>query len=247
MTDSLLDALRGLAEPAPTTLPEAVVDGWLRLPGPLGDVVVVISGRGVRYLRPADDDPESVLAGYRDRFARPVRPTDRVPRGLRPALAGGRGLPDLDLSGATDFERAVLDVTARIPAGQTRPYGWVAREAGRPKAVRAVGTVLARNPVPLLVPCHRVARGDGALGQYLLGADAKATLLRGEGADVEELAALAAQRTRLRGSDTTGVVCFPTCHHARRITPAHRRDFRSLDAARAAGYRPCRTCRPAVE
>jgi O-6-methylguanine DNA methyltransferase len=249
MTDPLLSALRGLAEPAPSTLPDTVVDGWVRLPGPVGDVLVVTSSRGVRYLRPAPEsgDVEPVLAGYRERFARPVRPSERVPRGLRPALTGHRGHPDLDLDGVTDFERAVLDATARIPAGQTRPYGWVAREAGRPRAVRAVGTVLARNPVPLLVPCHRVTRGDGALGQYMLGAEAKATLLRGEGTDVAGLEALAAAGTRLRGSDTTGIVCFPTCHHARRISPAHRRDFRTLDAARAAGYRPCRVCRPAVD
>ena len=72
------------------------------------------------------------------------------------------------------FERSVLDVTSRIPAGQVRPYGWVAREAGRPAAVRAAASVLARNPVPLLVPCHRVVRGTGVLGDYMYGAEAQA-------------------------------------------------------------------------
>jgi O-6-methylguanine DNA methyltransferase len=113
----------------------------------------------------------------------------------------------------------------------------VAREAGHPRAVRAVGTVLARNPVPLLVPCHRVVRGDGDVGQYLSGVPDKVALLEREGVELGHLAGLV-------GSDTTGVVCFPTCHHARRITAAHRQGFASLDRARAAGYRPCRDCRP---
>jgi hypothetical protein len=104
--------------------------------------------------------------------------------------------------------------------------------------------VLARNPVPLLVPCHRVTRGDGQVGQYLSGVAHKVALLEGEGVDLAGLADLADHGVRLLGSDTTGVVCFPTCHHARRITAAHRHGFASLDRARAAGYRPCRDCRP---
>lgn len=242
--ESLLDALSGLAEPAPTDLADRLVDGWMRVPGPLGDVFVVVGAGGVRYLRIAathDDDPDAFLAAYRDRFARPVRPRTRPVPGLRPALAGrGRG-PALDLSGATPFERAVLAATARIPAGQTRPYGWVAREAGHPAAVRAAGTVLARNPVPLLVPCHRVTRADGSAGQYLSGTADKLALLRAEGADPDAVAG-----TALVGSDTTHVVCFPTCHHARRITAAHRRGFATAAQARTAGYRPCRDCRPAA-
>ena len=56
-----------------------------------------------------------------------------------------------------------------IPRGEVRPYGWIAAEIGRPKAVRAVGTALGHNPVPLIVPCHRVVRSDGMIGQYSLG------------------------------------------------------------------------------
>ncbi|PVZ03472.1 methylated-DNA--[protein]-cysteine S-methyltransferase [Actinomycetospora cinnamomea] len=246
MTDHLLTALRDLAEPAPATLAERVVDTWVRVPGPLGEVVAVAGARGVRLLRLTAHvgDVEAFLEGYRTRHARPVRPAARPPRGLVPALRGTGAGPELDLGDLTPFAREVLAVTARIPAGQTRPYGWVAREAGRPRAVRAVGTVLARNPVPLLVPCHRVVRGDGDLGEYLSGRADKVALLEREGVELERLAALAAAGTRLVGSDTTGVVCFPTCHHARRITDAHRHGFASLVRARAAGYRPCRACRP---
>lgn len=246
MTDPLLENLHDLAEPAPATLVDRVVDGWLRVPGPLGEVYAVVGPRGVRLLRPAAyaGAPATFLEDYRARYARPVRPAARPPRGLLPALRGTGPGPALDLDALTPFAREVLAVTARIPAGQTRPYGWVAREAGHPRAVRAVGTVLARNPVPLLVPCHRVVRGDGDVGQYLSGRADKVALLEREGVDLPRLAELAASGTRLLGSDTTGVVCLPTCHHARRITAAHRHGFATLARARAAGYRPCRDCRP---
>ncbi|MHC1557728.1 methylated-DNA--[protein]-cysteine S-methyltransferase [Actinomycetospora sp. C-140] len=246
MTDSLLTSLRDLAEPAPTTLADRVVDGWVRAPSPLGEVYAVVGDRGVRLLRPAAyaGDLDAFLEGYRERHGRPVRPAPRPPRGLLPALRGRGPGPAIDLGELTPFAREVLAATARIPSGQTRPYGWVAREIGHPKAVRAVGTVLARNPVPLLVPCHRVTRGDGQVGQYLSGVADKVSLLEGEGVDLGGLADLAAGGVRYLGSDTTGVVCFPTCHHARRITTAHRQRFASLARARDAGYRPCRDCRP---
>jgi O-6-methylguanine DNA methyltransferase len=82
-----------------------------------------------------------------------------------------------------------------IPAGQVRPYGWIASEIGRPKAVRAVGTALGRNPVPLLIPCHRVVRTDGRVGDYAFGPPAKRALLAAEGLDPDALVgAVSAQR-----------------------------------------------------
>ena len=68
-----------------------------------------------------------------------------------------------------------------VPLGEVRPYAWFAREAGSPKASRAVGSVMANNPVPLLVPCHRVVRNDGRTGQYAFGAREKVGLFEGEG------------------------------------------------------------------
>jgi O-6-methylguanine DNA methyltransferase len=63
----------------------------------------------------------------------------------------------------------VLMKALEIPRGEVRTYGWIAREIGRPKAVRAVGTALAKNPIPLFIPCHRVVRSDGSIGQYGCG------------------------------------------------------------------------------
>lgn len=84
----------------------------------------------------------------------------------------------LDLSGGTAFRRAIWRACARIPHGQTRSYAELARMAGRPAAVRAAGNALHNNPVPVVVPCHRVIRSDGALGGFGSGVSLKKKLLR---------------------------------------------------------------------
>ena len=86
--------------------------------------------------------------------------------------------PDrLDLSGATPFQRQVWEVTRLIPYGETRSYGWVAEQVGRPGAVRAVGQALAQNPLPVTIPCHRVVNTDAKLGGYRGGVEMKKYLL----------------------------------------------------------------------
>lgn len=66
----------------------------------------------------------------------------------------------------TAFESAVLEAALQIPFGETRTYAWVARRVGKPRAVRAVGSALRKNPWPLVIPCHRVIKSDGSLGKY---------------------------------------------------------------------------------
>jgi len=88
------------------------------------------------------------------------------------------GFPDkLDLSGATPFQREVWEKTRLIPYSETRSYSWVAKQIGKPKAARAVGQALAKNPLPLIVPCHRVVAGDGKLGGFSEGVEMKSYLL----------------------------------------------------------------------
>ena len=111
--------------------------------------------------------------------------------------------------------------------------------------MRAVGSALRRNPIPLLIPCHRVVRSDGGTGEYVFGSEAKRAVLAAEGVDVEGLEELGRSGTRYYGSDTTQVYCFPTCRNARRITERHRVPFSSAEEAVVAGYRPCMVCRPA--
>jgi O-6-methylguanine DNA methyltransferase len=87
----------------------------------------------------------------------------------------------VDISDLTPFEQAALRAAARIPPGEVRSYAWVAMQIGRPKAARAVGRVMARNPLPLLFPCHRVVDSSGDLHDYFYGLEMKAKLLQMEG------------------------------------------------------------------
>lgn len=108
----------------------------------------------------------------------------RVGKELGRYFAGERVALDfpLDLSGVRPFARRVLLAVARIPYGETRGYGWIAREVGRPRAARAVGQVMARNPLAPIVPCHRVIGGDGSLTGFGGGLEYKRFLLEMEGA-----------------------------------------------------------------
>jgi len=87
----------------------------------------------------------------------------------------------VDISDLTPFEQAALRAAARIPPGEVRSYAWVATQIGRPRAARAVGRVMARNPLPLLFPCHRVVDSSGDLHDYFYGIEMKARLLEMEG------------------------------------------------------------------
>ena len=90
----------------------------------------------------------------------------------------------LDLSGATAFQREVWEITRLIPYGETRSYAWVARQIKKPNAARAVGQALGRNPLLIIVPCHRVLASDGKLGGFGGGLDMKRYLLRLEAAQI---------------------------------------------------------------
>lgn len=153
---------------------------------PIGEAFVAYGRRGVVALR-RSRSARSFEAWYRGAFGRATRP-DRDPdaaflAAVRERVGGDRrsGVA-IDLGAVSPFERAVLEKAQEIPRGQMRPYAWIAQAIGRPSAVRAVGNALGRNPVPLLIPCHRVVRGDGAPGNYVFGAAAKRALLAFEGA-----------------------------------------------------------------
>jgi methylated-DNA-[protein]-cysteine S-methyltransferase len=186
-------ALRGLGKMrAPESLAPRVYarvgigDTYVRVATGIGDVYVAYGNAGIAAVRRAKDDA-AYERWYARRFGRAPRleqaPDAELLGRLRRHLAGVRrsGLK-IDLRGLTAFERAVLEKAREIPRGEVRPYGWVAREIGRPRAVRAVGSALAKNPVPLLIPCHRVVRNDGSVGQYVFGSAIKRALLTSEGA-----------------------------------------------------------------
>lgn len=250
MTETIGGALARLAEAPPSGFALrvlercGVVDDYALAEAPVGTVGVAHNRHGVSWVaRAAGED--AFEADFVARFGRPLRRRD-LPVAIGRALESGRsrGL-DFDLRPLRAFERSVLVKTLEIPRGELRPYSWVAREIGHERADRAVGTALANNPIPLLIPCHRVVRRDGHIGNYGLGGPAvKRQLIRHEGLDPDALEALAGRGIRLVGSDSTGIVCLPTCRNARRISARHRLEMRGEAAALAAGLRPCMACRP---
>jgi len=256
LADSVLESsLRDLRVAAPASVgfgalvATGLSDRYAPIKTALGRAFVAWNGRGVSWVGQAPD-AATFESRFRARVGREIAAADALPARLATAISrrlGGdrRVRIPLDLRGHTPFEVAVWMKALEIPRGEVRPYGWIAAEIGKPKAVRAVGTALAHNPVPLVVPCHRVVRSDGLIGQYSMGGpDAKRQVLGAEGLDTAWLEAEAARGIRFTGSDTTHIVCNPTCRDARRVTPRHRVTFPSLAAAATAGYRPCKHCRP---
>jgi O-6-methylguanine DNA methyltransferase len=247
--------LASLRTAAPVSVGEGALvavglaDRYATVESPLGEAFVAWNGRGVSWVGLAGD-PDAFEDTFRAHTGRPISRAADLPASLSRAIArrlagDRRARIELDLRGATSFEAAVWRKTLEIPRGEVRPYGWIAAEIGHRKAVRAVGTALAHNPVPLVVPCHRVVRSDGTIGRYSMGgSDNKRRILAAEGLDPDALETQASAGVRFIGSDTTHVVCLPTCRHARAITAGHRVPFGSLTAARGAGYRECKRCRP---
>ncbi len=146
----------------------------------LGRLLVARTDRGICAVYPGNTDAtlERQLA---EEFPRAERRKVATPfaeaRQVRDAVdKGARELPAFDVSG-TDFQRLVWAALARIPAGQTRTYGEVAESIGRAGSARAVARACATNNVAVLVPCHRVVRGDGGMGGYRWGIERKETLL----------------------------------------------------------------------
>jgi methylated-DNA-[protein]-cysteine S-methyltransferase len=180
--------LAGVAERAQEA---GLVDvGYAQLDSPLGRLLVASTAVGVVRLAFEGEDEEGVLTelGRRvsPRVLRAPRLVDDARRQLDEYFDGRRRRFELTLDWrlSSGFRRRVLGATADIPYGRTRTYREVATAAGSRNAVRAAGTALAKNPLPIVVPCHRVLRGDGRLGDYRGGAAAKRLLL-----DIEDASA----------------------------------------------------------
>src|SRR3989442_12476812 len=184
--------------------------------------------RGVARLRPG--------RGNHGASARARAHAERARRELHEYLAGRRTFftVGVGLAGVAAFQARVLAEAVRIPFGEVDSYAALARRVGRPRAARAVGNALGANPVPVIVPCHRVIRGDGSWGHYAFGGEMKTRLL-----------ALERATPALVGCASTRIVCRRGCPHEQRVGEANRVVFASIPDAQSVGYRPCRTCRPA--
>lgn len=159
-------------------------------PSPLGQILVAASEKGLCAVQ-VRESAAALERSLRERFADVTIVHDE--RALAPlrktvlAAIAGKPFPrnlDLDLQG-TDFQRAVWNELLRIPAGTTRSYADVARAIGKPKATRAVAQACGANPLPVLVPCHRVIAKDGSIGGYTGGLRIKRALLGAEGVELD--------------------------------------------------------------
>ncbi|GHF95063.1 MULTISPECIES: methylated-DNA--[protein]-cysteine S-methyltransferase [Amycolatopsis] len=155
---------------------------------PVGPLLLAATEEGLVKVAFDRQDHDAVLAelaaAISPRILRAPARLDPVARQLEEYFTGERRAFDvpLDFRLARGFRRAVLDHLPEIAYGHTESYAQVAAAAGSPKAVRAVGTACALNPLPLVVPCHRVVRSDGSYGQYAGGEEAKRVLLTMEAA-----------------------------------------------------------------
>jgi methylated-DNA-[protein]-cysteine S-methyltransferase len=221
------------------------LDRYCVAPSAIGDVFVAWRADGVTAVRPAAD-ADAFEIWYGERFGcRAVRAVedDPISEAARAKLRGEDVDVPIDLSMCSPFERRVLEKAAEIGRGHARPYGWVARELGAPGAMRAVGNALGHNPVPLLIPCHRVIRGDYTPGGYVFGGEVKRDLLEDEGVDFAALERVSREGYRFVGED--GYFCLPTCGViARNFGKPGVIGLHSVQEAHEHGLVPCETCRP---
>lgn len=169
---------------------EGIVDAaYTTVGSPVGDLTVVQSARGVCRVSFPEEPMDRVLNRVAEvvgpRVVRSDRQMHDAAEELSAYLAGDleefRVPVDLSLI-RSDFQRDVLVELQKIERGEITTYGDLARRIGRPKAVRATGTALGRNPIPIIVPCHRVLPGSGGVGNYGGGSDRKVWLLQLEAA-----------------------------------------------------------------
>ena len=182
-TDRLRARLAAEAERA------GVLDvAYRKVDSPFGPLLLAATTDGLVRVAFDREDHDVVLGVLAEQISPRIlaapRRLDDVARELDEYFAGVRRSFDVpvDLRLAHGFRRTVLDHLRSIAYGSTESYATVAAAAGNPAAVRAVGSACSHNPVPLVVPCHRVIRSDGTIGQYLGGSDAKQTLLALESA-----------------------------------------------------------------
>src|SRR5882724_7286229 len=197
------------------------------LEGLAGKFRIEATDRGVMRLHPG--------RGFHGPSARARAHAERAGRELREYLAGHRTFftVPVDLTGVHDFQARVLAEASRIRFGEVDSYAVLARRIGHPRAARAVGNALGANPVPVIVPCHRVIRGDGTWGHYAFGPALKTRLL-----ELERSTPL------LVGSTSTRIVCRRGCAHEQRVGENGRVVFASVADAASVGYRPCKVCKP---
>jgi len=227
-------------EPAPTGLWEKVMTTMQTEVTPAAradirrSVVLEMSPQGIQRLVLQDAAQADDTLASADPPAAAL--WDRALTQLAEYFHGERSIFQLpvDIHDCTPFEREVLAATATVPYGEVRSYKWLAERVGRPGAARAIGNALHNNPVPVIIPCHRIVKSDGGLGGYAFGTAWKTRLL-----------ALEQATAPFVGCSSTRILCYRGCRHERRVREGNRIHFASWRDALAVGYRPCKVCQPA--
>ena len=192
MTDIETRLRDGEVPPPPAVDLSEDADVWYAdVDSPLGALRVAASGRGLLRIAYPDNDPDAVLgriaARISPRIIEAPRRLDAVRRELDEYFAKRRQTFDVPVDWtlvSSEFGRQVLEACAAIPYGSTDTYGGISKRIGRPGASRATGNALGANPVPIVVPCHRVLASGGRIGGYTGGLEKKEHLLHLEGLTV---------------------------------------------------------------
>jgi O-6-methylguanine DNA methyltransferase len=216
----------------------------------IGRLLAAQSPGGLLALRFMDsDDMAGLLAAVRRRFdiveddsigSEIGSEIERLMHGDSDAISAR----PVDLSLVeSDFQRRVLKRLRRVPAGSVVSYQGLAAAIGVPTGQRAIGNTVASNPVPIYVPCHRVIRSDGSLGNYGGGPERKLKLLRAEGFTLDRQRRLPLEA--VYGHSTSKIFCRPTCSAVRRAESRRWLIFANSARAQLFGMRACKLCRPA--
>ena len=219
------------------------------IPSPVGRLLVAESDRGlatVHFL--SMDEGERTLELLRKKFElieneassrRVGVEIDRLFKGDFSVLAHRVDLSVVE----SDFQRRALTLLRTVPPGAVITYQGLAAAVGHPNSQRAIGTTMATNPVPIFVPCHRVIKSDGTIGNYGGGVENKLKLLRAEGFSVGR--DLRLPSGAVMGHRKTKIFCRPECSAAKRAGVGSSFYFADAQSAGNAGLRACKLCRPA--
>jgi methylated-DNA-[protein]-cysteine S-methyltransferase len=248
LIDRLLKTVRTRIEPRLRSIKRPTAGVGIT-PTPLGSLLVAEGPRGllmVRYLAPGEG--AQAIGVMREKFD-PVedqRVADRVGWEVGSYLRGDQAAlkSKIDLALVqSDFHRTALSRLREVPVGALITYSALANQAHAPAAQRAIGNAMGSNILPIYVPCHRVIRSDGFVGNYTGGADRKLKLLRAEGFDKFD-SRMHVTKQSLFGHRKTRIYCRQDCRAARRANPLNAMIFADAAHARASGLRACRLCRP---
>jgi methylated-DNA-[protein]-cysteine S-methyltransferase len=153
---------------------------------PFGNLYIIFMGDVLTVVSFEDDKPRGILPGKSGASDLVRKQLDEYLRGERTDFTCQTAFSE-----GTEFERNVWNALRKVPYGETRTYKWLAEKIGKPRAFRAVGNALGKNPIPIIIPCHRIIESDGSLGGYSSGIGIKRRLL-----EIEYYAKLSSLKNR---------------------------------------------------